>query len=452
MKILIVSWFFPPTNTIGAVRLGSLAHFLHQRGHDVRVITAENPDWKKDLALRLPEKNVVYAPWKDVAQIPLAPIRALKRLIRWTKVATPAAAAKVSQPTLASDATVVPNASPLTRTKQALWNAYYALIYWPDRRIGWVPYALKAGHNLIEGWRPDLVFGSGPPFSTFLVAHRLGRRHDIPVVVEFRDRWSDDPYDPLPAWRVATDRFAERHILHAAAGIVTVSEPWAEVYRETFCRPTVVVYNGFDADLLPSDEPVGAVDRPDLRIVYAGGIYAGYRDPSPLFAAIAGDPSLRTRVTVEFWGTDPKDIEPMIARYNIGDAARILPRVSHAESLRQQRQADVLLMIQWNDPKEAGNLPGKLFEYLGARRPILGIGYEKGVAAQIIRSRGAGFFSSDVEAIASQLRHWLTTKQAQGFLSPPSEEAMAGFSRTEQFSLLEGFLESLVRQQPGSTS
>jgi glycosyltransferase involved in cell wall biosynthesis len=118
----------------------------------------------------------------------------------------------------------------------------------------------------------------------------------------------------------------------------------------------------------------------------------------------------------------------------------------------QQRRADILLMMQWNDAREAGNLPGKLFEYLGARRPILGIGYEQGVAAEIIRNRGAGFFSNDADAIARQLRLWLAEKQKSGQVNPVDEEAMAGFSRAEQFAKLEEFLEGLVGRQPKSPS
>ena len=94
-------------------------------------------------------------------------------------------------------------------------------------------------------------------------------------------------------------------------------------------------------------------------------------------------------------------------------------------------------MIQWSNPREQGNVPGKLFEYLGARRPILGLGLEQGVPATIIRGRSAGFFSNDPELIAEQLLEWVRTKQRDGRISELPETACAGFERDNQFERLE---------------
>jgi hypothetical protein len=102
----------------------------------------------------------------------------------------------------------------------------------------------------------------------------------------------------------------------------------------------------------------------------------------------------------------------------------------------------VLLLMQWNDPREQGNLPGKLFEYLGARRPILGLGFEDGVPARIIRERAAGLFCNDPEEIAAQLRAWLETKRRLGHLPPLPAEVAAGFTRAEQFARLEPIFSS----------
>src|SRR3546814_20014060 len=67
----------------------------------------------------------------------------------------------------------------------------------------------------------------------------------------------------------------------------------------------------------------------------------------------------------------------------------------HEEALRRQLESDILVLLQWNDPKEQGSVPGKFFEYLGARRPILVLGLHDGVPATILRERNAGFFSNE---------------------------------------------------------
>ena len=102
-----------------------------------------------------------------------------------------------------------------------------------------------------------------------------------------------------------------------------------------------------------------------------------------------------------------------------------------------QVDADVLLHLQWDDPKEAGTIGGKLFEYLGARRPVLCLGYEYGSVAQIVGERGAGIVANDPDIIARQLRRWLTEKRTGGVPALP-DAAAAGLTRAEQFDKLAG--------------
>ena len=127
---------------------------------------------------------------------------------------------------------------------------------------------------------------------------------------------------------------------------------------------------------------------------------------------------------------------------------RVTPSVPLRRPAAVERGGDVLLLIQWNDPREQGNVPGKLFEYLGARRPILGLGLENGVPATIIRERSAGLFSNDPKAIAGQLRAWLEVKRRTGSVPPLPEVARAGVSRDEQFEKLDQLLSGVVASGP----
>ncbi|MCS6841315.1 MAG: hypothetical protein NZ701_11090, partial [Roseiflexus sp.] len=119
----------------------------------------------------------------------------------------------------------------------------------------------------------------------------------------------------------------------------------------------------------------------------------------------------------------------------------------HREALAQQRAADVLLLLLWNDPRERGVYTGKLFEYLGARRPILGIGPAGNVAADLIRERRAGLVSADPAEVAGQLVRWLDAKE-RGSIPDLPEAVAAGLSRADQTRRLEAFLERLVGQHP----
>jgi glycosyltransferase involved in cell wall biosynthesis len=151
-------------------------------------------------------------------------------------------------------------------------------------------------------------------------------------------------------------------------------------------------------------------------------------------------------VRVVFYGL-ATDYVPALARtYGVEDCIEIHARVEHAESVRQQRLSDVLLLMQMDSPLEQGNVPGKFFEYLGARRPILILGWDQGVPATIVRQRGAGAATTDPEAIARQLRAWLATKESEGCLPDLSEEVCAGFTHEEQAARLEAFLQDVVTQ------
>ncbi|MBM3492477.1 MAG: hypothetical protein FJX68_18970 [Alphaproteobacteria bacterium] len=101
-------------------------------------------------------------------------------------------------------------------------------------------------------------------------------------MAEYRDRWVDDPYLELPGWRMRFDRWLQRRVMTSAAGLVTVSEPWATQYRQKYSLPVVAIYNGFD----PRDFPDDDTARPApgaLRILHAGSLYGGRRDPRRCF-------------------------------------------------------------------------------------------------------------------------------------------------------------------------
>lgn len=424
MKILLVTWYFPPSRTIASVRLGKLARFLTGQGHEVRVLTPQDPPLPQDLAVDFPEDWVLRTPWQ-------AP--------------QPEAGSATKKPAPATVGSV-PSGGVAKRSflKRNLWRFHASFEAFPDNRAPWLPYAEKAAAELLGSWRPDIIYASGPPFTTLMVGRALSQRFALPLVLEFRDRWTEDPYHPPFFWRRWRNRRAEDDLIAHAKAIVTVSAPWAEDYRARYGKPTEVVYNGYDAEFCGSGPFDGAADSPGLEIVYTGGIYPGYRDPSPLFAAMKklDDQGLACRMI--FHGVRPAMVAPLAEAQGVAHLVEVKEVLSHEDALRRQRESDILVLLQWNDPKEQGNVPGKFFEYLGARRPILVLGLHNGVPATIVKERGAGCFANDPDEIAGLLIRWLEIKQAEGLLPPVPESGRAGFARDEQYAHLEKFLEGLV--------
>jgi hypothetical protein len=404
VRPLIVSWYFPPGNTIGAVRVGKLAKFLHENAIDFRVLSASSWGLPETLPLEVPAERVVGTPWTDVNELP----RALRRARDWLR--------RGGQPP-----PLDPSGAPIVAPAglPGIGAIYRALTNVPDRQIGWLPHALRHAGRRLAGWRPNLIYASAPPFTSLLVADRLSARYGCPWVIEFRDRWVDDPYYEKPAWRMAIETRWERRLVERAAAIVTVDRRQRAAAR-----------------------PLGG----PLSIVYTGAIYPGRRDPTPLFQAMRELAPEAADLRVRFYGTSPEHVLPLARRCGVERLIEVFPSVPYRQSIRIQQAADVLLLLQWNDPKEQGNVPAKLFEYLAAMRPILGLGLADGVPAGVIRARRAGLFANEPAAIADQLAAWLAEKRRTGTVQGLAPDACRGFSRAEQFGRLVGFLNGLVVQ------
>jgi hypothetical protein len=279
-----------------------------------------------------------------------------------------------------------------------------------------------------------------------MVASRLACAHKIPWVADFRDLWVDNPYYSEPTWRKPIDAMLERRILQGAAGLVTVSPIWAEQLRRRHRKDVTVVYNGYaEEDFPPLAQRADAGET--LTIRYMGSIYRGFRDPSVLFSAIALLPEhLRARINVEFFSDAGDAVVEAAAAHRVQSAVAVKPWVPYRQALALQMEADVLLLLQSSDPRDEGNLPAKLFEYLYARRPILLIGYERGIAARLVIERNAGLVSNSPVKIRDQLQRWFEDKRA-GRLDRLDPSVSLGLGRDDQYAKLERLLEEILERQ-----
>ena len=444
MRILIVSWYMPPFNTMGALRVGKLCKFLNEQGHDVRVVSCGGLPYAKTLALEFPEERIARSGYWDVIALPKL-VQRIRVGISGGNKAAPDDAPAAAAPSSADDA--APQRPGLLRS---LLKIYETLVEFPDGMVGWLPHGLRAGKAMLRDWQPEVVLGSAPPFTGLLIARSLSRRSGAPLVVEYRDRYFEDPYHDagkLQAFRKKIDRHAENWWMKPAKGIVTVSEPWAEDYRTRFGLPVVTAYNGFDPDDFPLREARNFAPPETLRIVYTGVLYTDRRDPSPLFAAMKLMGDAGKSIQADFYGADPHTLQRMASAHGVLDQVSINDRVPYADSIDLQMNADVLLLLQWNDIKEQGNVPGKVFEYIAARRPVLGLGLVGGVPDRILRERNVGAIINEPEAIAKRLAEWQEEKREKGELPLLPASVRDGLSRADQFAGVEKFLASIVAQK-----
>jgi glycosyltransferase involved in cell wall biosynthesis len=414
MKILIVSYFFPPYNVIGAVRVGKLAEYWSERGHDVRVISADNQPLAKTLKTRLPNDKIVYTKWINVNKLPELVLGGRK---------------KVMSHGFSSKSSLLGKLGLLYKTCFNL----------PDGQVGWYPFAISNAKKMIaSGWQPDLIYASAHPLTSLMVANKISKFSKTPWVAEFRDLWTDNHNYHFPQWRRRIETKLESKVLSTAYAAVTVSEPLANTLRNKLDIPVATILNGFDKNDIQSDIAQLPANK-TINIVYTGMVYSGKQDIELFFKAlkIFKRPDC---ISVNFYGRYLNEVKHLTTKYNLEDVVKVNEPVSYLDSIKIQKNADILLFLLWNDIKEKGVFTGKLFEYFGALRPILAIGNQYNVAAELILERKAGIVSINPEEIAQQLETWVNLKNLQNeTLSLPATTNL-GLSRTEQFDKLDTFL------------
>lgn len=360
MRILIISTFFPPQNSIASLRPYSFAKFWSEKGHEIEVLTTQKVDEQKPLECPLSFATLIEVP------LPLF-------FSRWKKKYHEEAAAP-SSPSPFSLKETVRRGIHFLRFQKGVMNACRM----PDIADLWAVKALLLAKKRAPY---DVVLSSAGPYATHLIAWRLKRAGIAKFwVADYRDTWSDNYIYPGIFPFNTVERYLERTMLRDADAITTISDPFREELGKKHGREkTYAVENGFDEDDLSSLPPAPFFPKDGkLRIVHTGSIYMGKRDPSPLLRAIrlAADenPALLEKLEVLFYGQRNADLEAKIKQYGVERWVRLGGFISRRESLAAQRDADFLLFLPWSDASVEGVLTGKLFEYLFSKTPILSAG------------------------------------------------------------------------------
>lgn len=429
MRILLVSYAFPPYNDIGHVRVGKTAKYLRRLGHDVRVLTAANQPYDVSLPVEIPEEHVVRT--------------------RWWNVNRPAEIAfggrgRVAERGLESRGALRPFVQALRAVYRVIYKGW---ICFPDDQIGWLPFAVSAGSRLMQAWRPDVIYASAVPYTSLIVAHLLAKRHRVPWIAELRDLWVDFHRYHIGPVRRRIEQRLECLVLSSASGLVTVSEPLAAVLREKYKKPTAVIFNGYDPDdYLPRTVPRSHDGK--LRLVYTGIVVEGKYDLKMLFDALLLLGDQAKEVSVEFYGRYLGSVQELSVLCGVDHVVSIRGQIPYRDALRVQQEADALLLFLWAGPKgrevERGVYTGKVFEYIGAGRPILAIGGTRTVASDLVAEKRLGAVCETTTEVALQLRAWLAEKKANGCVRAPDPSAGNELTREAQVRRIESFLTEVV--------
>ena len=392
--VLILAPQFPPSAESGVYRTLKFVKYLGCFGWSSVVVSPSAeayPFLDQRLEAEIPKDVVVYR-----TRFP-----ALARSIRdWVDTSTP-------RPSVLS-----------SRGRPSSWKRFLRrmnIFLIPDTYITWLPYAVPACIRAVQRHRPCALLVSAPPSSVTVIGAIVSRLFSLPLVIDFRDGWTVEPYyyrsrrtrSSLRYWMEAR---LESLVLKCANHVICQQAVMARDYIDKYPQwrsKISVLNNGFDKDDFAGVQPY-IFGRSTL-------LHTGYledrRNPEVFFQALAilqkNRPDLTQGLQVLLVGRTRADYPSMADDLNLEELVQFHDHVSHRAAVSMMLGASGLLLLTGGDESE---LPGKLFEYIGSRRPIFAVAHPRGQSAEIIEAAEAGMVvpGANPETIAAGLETFLS--------------------------------------------
>lgn len=378
-KILVITYYWPPCGGSGVQRWVKFVKYLAQSGVEATVYTPSNPEMLSTDESLLTD----VPPGAKVLKRRISEPYALYRRVFARHGGADAKGAGLN---------------PLNHQKKTFKQKLAVFIrgnfFVPDPRAGWVKPSVRFLCKYLSDNPVDTVITTGPPHSIHLIGLALKRRTGVRWIADFRDPWTEMHYFKhmsLLPWVAAKHRRLEQEVLDGADAVIAVSDPVRADFQARTSTPVSLITNGYDEDDFRGEAP--ALPR-DKFIIAHTGLFASDGNPLSLWDFIArkcsSDRLFREQLRIRLAGkTDGEILDALRIRGLEGNVEN-LGYQPHYKSVALQRGAHVLLLPLRDEPEYAKALPGKIFEYLASRRPVLGIGQEQGAAAGILQRSGAG--------------------------------------------------------------
>ncbi|MEM1324244.1 MAG: glycosyltransferase family 4 protein [Bacteroidota bacterium] len=437
-RVLIIVYYWPPSGGGGVQRWIKFVKYLPQLGWTPIVYTpqdAEYPLVDETLASEVSEEV-------EVLRQPIWEPRKLYKQLFGNEQKKASGAKRDNLDRLF----YIPSKERSWKQNLSIWIRGNLII--PDARVFWVKPSIRFLTDYLKKNPVDAIITSGTPHSLHLIGKALKARLGLPWLADFRDPWTDIEYYDLmmlTRWADAKHRRLEREVLQQADVVTIVSNAWRRKVEQLGARRAHTITNGYDeADFAASLPPLS----PHFLLGHIGTL-ANDRNPEVLWQALKElaeeMPGFRENLRVQVVGnTDPLVVQT--ARdYGLEQQLINHGYVTHAEAIRLMQSAQVLLLLINKAANNAeGRIPGKIFEYLAARRPILAIGLEEGDSGQIIRETQSGEVVGfgDLERLKEILSHYYQQYQ-KGVLKVASS-AYQRYSRQALTQKLAELLKSMI--------
>lgn len=386
-KILLISCYFPPSGGIQVQRAVSLAKYLPQCGFEVHVLTTRNPSvptFDPELINTIPAEVKIHRAWT------LEPPFHLRKKL-WLRMSgngkrKSATSVKSSSETRGGGLSQKLRSFVVNRISRTLC---------PDPQVLWYPFGLRKAMQIVEEHGIDVVLVTAPPFSAYLIGNELKRRYPhIQLVSDIRDEWLRY-FAKEFAFRGNShieDRSAqiEREMVERSDYVVSVTEAARQSVRDRYpeqpAEKFALVPNGFDPDAFATFTSRGH-NTGKIVVTYTGTIYE-QASPKVWLDALDSMPEhIRSRFETRFIGRMAEEFDQSMFE-NRKSAVTVLGFVPQQTAFRYIEETDYVL-LPW---KDTFNIPGKAYEYLATRKPIVALGCPGTDLANLLQVTQAGWF------------------------------------------------------------
>ena len=396
-RVLIISYYWPPTGGSGVQRWVKFAKYLPSEGWQPVIYTPENPEQlaiDESLAAEIPAEVEV------IKTRIVEPYEIYKKLLR-----------KSGHSKEAVEVNPVNAQNKSFLQKVAMWVR--GNLFRPDPRCMWIGPSVRFLKKYLKEHPVDLIVSTGPPQSMHLIGRRLALETGLPWIADFRDPWTKIFYFKHLSMTHGTERWhkkMEKKVLDDTSVVVAVSPLVQQEFQAMTSTRVELITNGFDeCDFAaePCHEAEGGSDN-EFCVTHTG-LFAADGNPTVLWEVLAekcaSDNAFRKALKIKLIGKTDESILTALNEAGLSECVKNIGYLPHSEAVEQQRNASLLILPLRKEPEYKAVLPGKLFEYLASRRPVLGIGQKDGAMAMILNETKTGVVLDweDREAIACHI-------------------------------------------------
>jgi len=375
-KVLIVTYYWIPSGGAGVQRWVKFAKYLRDFGWEPVIYTPENPEYpsidhsfEKDIPSDITVlKTPIWEPYNVYRNLTGKKNQAIN-------------AGFISE-----------NKKQGWKDKLSIWIRGNFLI--PDPRRFWIKPSVKYLTDYLQQNPVDAIITTGPPHSMHMIG--MGVKRNIPSIkwiADFRDPWTNiDFYKELNLTYLA-DKIhhrLEKKIIQSADQVVVVSNDMKQEYELLQPRKIDVISNGYDED----DNHKANIQLDKKFTVSHIGTLNTARNPTTVWKVLSElcteNPEFKSDMQIQLVGKVDFSVLEAIRTNGIWDQLLKIDYLSHSEAIAKQQSSQVLLLLINNSGNARGILTGKFYEYLAAKRPILGVGPTDGDAAAVLHETGGG--------------------------------------------------------------